>query len=220
MKPTSVLFRLISILLFGLEIFTSFHTYPYLHGGALGVSALSWHLTNMRDGGRITTRVWNRSRSALTIVNSAGSEIARFICDTAVHHPIQSVFLIFHQSELLRTASDNLQKIPAPGAPGFSLCHNFHFTSHWEKVIAGMKQYVLQVDPLTAGQPWSIKCCISNYVADPACRYFSYLTRHHCLHNAVDALIRCWLVYLDVSPYGGDNPRKHYHHIPRVLLIN
>lgn len=61
-EQTTVLFRLASILLFGLEIFTSFHTYPCLHGGALGVSALSWHLTNMRDGGRITTRVWNRSR--------------------------------------------------------------------------------------------------------------------------------------------------------------
>lgn len=115
---TSVLFRLISILLFGLEIFTSFHTHPCLHGGVLGVPAFSWHLTNMRDGGRITTRVWNRSRSALAIVNSAGSEIARFICDTAVHHPMRSVFLILHQSELLRTASDNSQQIPAPGAPG------------------------------------------------------------------------------------------------------
>lgn len=121
MEQTSVLFRLISILLFGLEIFTSFHTYPRLHGGALGVSALSWHLTNMRDRGRITTRVWNRSRSAPTIVNSAGSEIARFIRDTAVHHPVQSVFLIFHQSELLRTASDNLQQIPARGCPGSRL---------------------------------------------------------------------------------------------------
>lgn len=151
MKQTFVLFRLISILLFGLEIFTSFHTYPCLHGRALGVSALSWHLTNARDGGRITTRVWNRSRSALTIVNSAGSEIARFICDTAVHHPIQSVFLIFHQSELLWTVSDNLQKIPALGHQG--LGSSFHFHCHREKVTAGVKRYVLQVDPSSAGKP-------------------------------------------------------------------
>lgn len=152
-EQTFVLFRLISILLFGLEIFTSFHTYPCLHGKALGVSALSWHLTNTRDGGRITTRVWNRSRSALTIVNSAGSEIARFICDTAVHHPIQSVFLIFHQSELPRTVPDNLQKIPAPGCrgPRLRLCHSFHFHSNREKVTAGVKRYVLQVEPSTAG---------------------------------------------------------------------
>lgn len=134
MKQTSVLFRLMPILLLSLGIFTSFHTYLCSHGSVLGVSALSWHLTNMRDGGRITTRVWNRSRSALTIVNSAGSEIARFICDTAVHHSIQSVFLIFHQSELLRTASDNLQQIPAQGIGGLGLelVPQFSFSrNHW-----------------------------------------------------------------------------------------
>lgn len=127
--------------------FSHHFTHPCLYGVALGVSALSWHLTNMHDG-RITTKVWNRSRSMLTIVNSTGSEIARFICDTTVHHPIQSFCLIFHQSELLRTVSDNLQQIPARGCQRHpSLCHSFHFHNHWEKVTAGW--YVLQVDPST-----------------------------------------------------------------------
>lgn len=132
------MFRLISILLFSLEMFTSFHTYLRLHSGALGAWALSWHLTNTCDRGRITTRVWNRSRSALAIVNSAGSEIARFLSDTAVHHPIQSVFLISHQSELLRTASDNLQKSQPQGVSGLGSgsCYSFHFHNHSEKVTA------------------------------------------------------------------------------------
>lgn len=76
-------------------------------------SVLSWHLTNRRDTGRITARDWNRSLGVLAIVNSAGWQIARFLSDTAVHHAIQSVFLIFHQSELPRTASDNWQQILA-----------------------------------------------------------------------------------------------------------
>lgn len=87
----------------------------HTHGRAPAVGALSWHLTNTRDGGRITTRVWYRSRSVLTIVNFAGSEMARCTRDTAVHHPEQSHFLIVHQSELLRTVSDNMQQTPASG---------------------------------------------------------------------------------------------------------
>lgn len=41
MEQTSVLFRLISVLLFALEMFTSFHTYLGSHSGAPGLSALS-----------------------------------------------------------------------------------------------------------------------------------------------------------------------------------
>lgn len=51
---------LLSNLLFRLETFTSFHTYRCSRGKALGAWALGWHLTNMRDRGGITTRVWNR----------------------------------------------------------------------------------------------------------------------------------------------------------------
>lgn len=116
MKQTFVLFKFISILLLGLKIFTSFHTYPGLHGRAPGLSALSWHLTNARDGGRITTRVWNRSRSALTIVNSSGSEIARFICDTAVHQPIQSVFSYLSSIWITVDSVWYLAENPRPGA--------------------------------------------------------------------------------------------------------
>lgn len=50
----------LSNLLFSLETFTSFHTYQCLQGTAPETWALSWHLTNMRGRGGITTRVWNR----------------------------------------------------------------------------------------------------------------------------------------------------------------
>lgn len=99
--------------IFALEKLISFHTYLHLHDWAMEASVLSWHLTNRRDTGRITARDWNRSLGVLAIVNSAGWQIARFLSDTAVHHAIQSVFLIFHQSELPRTASDNWQQILA-----------------------------------------------------------------------------------------------------------
>ncbi len=182
-----MLLRLISILLFGLEIFTSFHTYPCLHGRALGVSAPTWHLTNMRDGGRITTGVWNRSRSALTIVNSAGSKIARFICDTAVHHPIQSVFLIFHQSELLQTASDNLQQIPALGhqGPGFQLCHSFHFHNRWEKVTAGVICSAGRSIDCRIAMIRLVKVYLGLYTRSSMQLFLSLRPRHCYLHTAV-----------------------------------
>lgn len=111
----------------------SFQTYLHLHDWAVEASALSWHLTNKRDTGRITTRDWNRSLRVLAIVNSAGWEIARFLGDTAVHQPIQSVFLIFHQSELPRTASDNWQPILALCICLFLQLVSFPHSAHLEK---------------------------------------------------------------------------------------
>lgn len=111
----------------------SFQTYLHLHDWAVEASALSWHLTNKRDRGRITTRDWNRSLRVLAIVNSAGWEIARFLGDTAVHQPIQSVFLIFHQSELPRTASDNWQPILALCICLFLQLVSFPHSAHLEK---------------------------------------------------------------------------------------
>lgn len=105
----------------------------------------------MRDGGRVTTKI--EVGSELTIVNLAGSGIARFIRNTAVHHPIQSVFLIFHQSELLRTVSDNLQQIPAAGHqwPWFRLMPQFSFPQ--SQGGSDGRHDMLKIDPLTARLP-------------------------------------------------------------------
>lgn len=129
----------------------------------------------MCDGDRITTRGWNRNWSVLTDVNSAGSEIARFISDTAVRHPMQSVFLIFHQSELLLT-SDNLNQIPHPG---LLVVPYFSFHSNWEKetveTIYSAGGFIdCRIAMTMICKSVSSSCCILNCKPDPAWSYVSF----------------------------------------------
>lgn len=144
---------------------SSFHTNFLLHRGPPGARALSWHLTNKRDGGRITTQVWNRSRSPLTIVDVAGSEIARFLSDTAVHYSIQSGFLIFYQSELLWTVWDNLQQIQAPGhqRPRLQLIPQFPFSQSLGDAMccAGTVSLWLQESHDPSCKSWSVYLAVS-----------------------------------------------------------
>lgn len=111
----------------------------------------------------------------LTDVNSAGSEIARFISDTAVRHPMQSVFLIFHQSELLLT-SDNLKQIRPPG---LLVVPYFSFHNNWEKeTVATIYSAGGFIDCRIAMtmicKSVSSSCCILNCKPDPAWSYVSF----------------------------------------------
>lgn len=127
MKKNTAMFELLSNLLFSLETFTSFHTYRCLRGTALG--ALGWHLTNMRDRGGITTRVWNRkSRCACDCQFGwvRDRQISKwYSCPSS--YTIIFFFLISHQSGLLRTAPDNSQQIRARGPSAACRAHTFRF---------------------------------------------------------------------------------------------
>lgn len=157
-------------------------------------SALSWHLTNKRDTGRITTRDWNRGPRVLAIVNSAGWEIARFLGDTAVHQPIQSVFLIFHQSELPRTASDNRQPILAPQHPslpatgfistigayrkGWQPCFVF-----FRQILGSQKSSIHRETALCSqtGRSWQV-FSVRNVTFSRVVDLSAFLTSSSCLH--------------------------------------
>lgn len=136
MKKNTAMFELLSNLLFSLETFTSFHTYRCLPGTALGARALGWHLTNMRDRGGITTRVWNRkSRCACDCQFGwvRDRQISKwYSCPSS--YTIIFFFLICHQSGLLRTAPDNLQQILARGPSAACSAHTFRFR---EKLCLG-----------------------------------------------------------------------------------
>lgn len=160
MKKNTAMFELLSNLLFSLETFTSFHTYRCLQGTALG--ALGWHLTNMRDRGGITTRVWNRkSRCACDCQFGwvRDRQISKwYSCPSS--YTIIFFFLISHQSGLLRTAPDNSQQIRArgPSARNFVWFVSWAASLHRPLSASRSARYlhtavVLSINQVRAGTP-------------------------------------------------------------------
>lgn len=171
-------------MLFGQKISTSFHTYN-IALTSLEVWALVWNVTNMCDGGRITTRVRYRSRCMLTLVIGWVGEpdLSGIQLSIIPRNQFSLSFINLNYYGQRWVSCSKSQ-------PGDGIyCYTFYFHNHWEKVAAGV---MCSGGRSIAGKLWFIirnssctPCCILGLYIRSRCSYPGnaiYILQHFNIH--------------------------------------